>query len=210
MRVLIACEFSGVMRRAFRALGHDAWSCDLLPAEDGGIGHIVGDALNVAYEGGWDMMIAHPPCTYLANSGAKHLYIDGKKENGPDPDRWRAMSEAAAFYTAIRAAPIRRKAIENPVMHCHARERIKVGIRQFVQPWWFGWPEFKATGFELIELPPLVATNRLVPPKPGTEEHKQWSKVHRAPPGPDRWKDRSRTFPPIAEACAQQWGGTHQ
>ena len=106
----------------------------------------------------------------------------------------------------LRDAPIARKAIENPVMHRYARERIIPGARQVVQPWWFGEPEFKATGFELIGLPPLVPTNKLTPPASGTDEHKQWSKVHRMSPGPDRWKNRSRTYLGVAAAMAQQWG----
>lgn len=213
MRVLVACEFSGVVRRAFRALGHDAWSCDLLPAEDqpdGGypddVFHIQGDALDAAYDDYWDLMIAHPPCRYLCNSGAKHLYIDCKKENGIYTTRWEKMEKAAEFYNSVKAAPVKFKAIENSIMHGHAIKLTGTKKRHFTQPWWFGHPEFKATGWELIGLPPLCPTNKLIPPKPGTEEHKKWSRVHRMPPGPDRWKERSRTFEGIAAAMAEQWG----
>lgn len=153
-------------------------------------------------------MVAHPPCTVMCNSGVKHLYIGGRAENGRNPDRWAELDRAAAFYRALRdAAHIPRRAIENPVMHGHAIKAIGRGKTQFVQPWWFGEPFFKATGFELIGLPPLVPTNKLTPPKPGTDEHKRWSKIHRASPGPNRARDRSETFPGIAAAAASQWGG---
>lgn len=204
MRVLIACEFSGVVRRAFRERGHDAFSCDLLPAEDGGP-HIQGDAWQAANFARWDLMIAHPPCTRLTNSGVRWLHIPppGKTKE----EMWRDLDEAAQFYLALRNAPIPRKAIENPIMHKYARERINPTARQVVQPWWFGEPQFKATGFELFNLPPLRPTNKLVPPKSGTAEHAQWSKVHRASPSPNRWKERSRTLCGIAQAMAEQWGG---
>jgi hypothetical protein len=115
----------------------------------------------------------------------------------------------AALFSACWNAPIDRVAIENPIMHRHARERLPADLPapQIVQPWWFGDPAFKGTGFYRRGLPELVPTRRLTPPAPGTEEHKAWSLVHRMPPGPDRGKERSRTFPGIAEAIADQWGG---
>jgi hypothetical protein len=120
---------------------------------------------------------------------------------------WRELDEAAALFAACLHAPIPRRAIENPVMHRHARERIRdLPKPQTVQPWWFGEPFFKATGFYLHGLPPLQATDRLTPPKAGTAEHKAWSAVHRAPPGRDRWRFRSRTFDGVAAAMAAQWG----
>lgn len=206
-RVLIACERSGVLRRAFERYGHDAWSCDTEAADDGSNRHIRDDVLN-HLDAGWDMlMVAHPPCTVLCNSGVKWLYIDGKKVNGPDPARWAELDRAAAFYRALRDAhQIPRRAVENPVMHRYAIELTKRGNVQFVQPWWFGDPFFKATGLELIGLPPLVPTNRLTPPKVGTPDHVAWSRVHREPPGPDRARKRSETFPGLADACAGQWG----
>lgn len=206
-RVLIACERSGVVRRAFLALGHDAWSCDTEAADDGSNRHIRGDVLNHLDEG-WDLLaVMHPPCTVLCNSGVKHLYMGGRKENGPNPQRWADLHEAAAFYRGLRdATQIPRRAVENPVMHRYAIELTQRGRVQFVQPWWFGDPFFKATGLELIGLPPLVATNRLTPPKAGEEAHKAWSAVHRAPPSPDRAKNRSLTYPGIAAAMAAQWG----
>lgn len=206
MRVLIACEFSGVVRRAFAALGHDAWSCDLLPAEDGSNRHIVGDVRDILADG-WDLlMVAHPPCTRLCNSGVRWLAE-------PPPGRtreemWAELDAGAALFSACWNAPIERVAIENPVMHRHAKERI-VGYRppaQTVQPWWFGEPFFKATGLYLRNLPALAATRRLTPPARGTDEHKAWSRVHRMSPGPLRGKERSRFFPGIAEAMATQWG----
>lgn len=208
MRVLVGCEFSGVVREAFRRRGHDAWSCDLLEAEDGSRHHYQRNLLDVIWghpDGEqWDLAIFHPPCTRLANSGARWLKV-------PPPGRtlesmWRELQDGAAFYVELRNAPIPRIAIENPIMHKHARALIQPGPRQVVQPWMFGEPFFKATGFELIGLPPLVPTNCLTPPKPGTPEHKAWSAVHRASPGPARWKNRSRTFSGIAEALADQWG----
>lgn len=204
MRVLIACEFSGTVRDAFIAKGHDAVSCDLLPTEKPGP-HIQGDVLEVIGDG-WDLMIAHPPCTRLANSGVRWLNAPPK---GKTIDQmWSELKAGADFYKKLRDAPIKRKAIENPQMHGHARRLINTGRRQIVQPWWFGNPFFKGTGFELINLPDLTPTNKLAPPPIGTDEHKKWSAVHRMPPGPDRWKERSRTFQGIADAMADQWGNT--
>jgi len=209
MRVLVACECSGRVREAFRRRGHDAWSCDLKPAEDGSPYHIQGDVTPLLDEE-WDLLIAHPVCTRLANSGAKHLYKGMKKENGVNPTMWQKLIDGAEFYKKFQKAKAKRKAIENPVMHGHAQKMVNPRRRQFVQPWWFGEKAFKATGFELYDLPDLVATNKLMPPKPGTEEHKAWSKVHREPPGPERAANRSRTFKGIAEAMAEQWGSLYQ
>lgn len=206
-RVLIGCERSGVMRRAFDALGFDAWSCDLEPADDASNRHIRGNLLD-HLDDGWDLLaVMHPPCTILCNSGARWLYQGGRKDNGPDPVRWAALDGAAAFYRACRErGNIPRRALENPVMHEHAIRLTGRGRTQFVQPWWFGDPFFKATGFELIGLPDLQPTNRLTPPRPGTAEHKEWSRIHRMPPGPDRARLRSETFPGLATAAASQWG----
>lgn len=199
MKVLAACETSGVMRRAFAARGHDAWSCDLLPAEDGSNRHIRGDVRDHLADG-WDMIVAHPPCTRLCNSGVRWLH---------ERNLWAELDEAVALFAACWNAPVERIAVENPIMHKHARERMPDDLPkpQIVQPWWFGEPFFKATGFYLRGLPKLEPTNKLTPPKPGTDEHKAWSAVHRAPPGPDRWKFRSRTFEGVADACADRWGG---
>jgi len=197
LRVLIACEFSGTVRNAFLARGHDAWSCDLLPDDHGSNRHITGDARDILNDG-WDLlMVAHPPCTRLCNSGVRWLAA-------PPPGRtraemWAELDEGAALFSAFWNAPIERIAVENPVMHRHAKERI-VGYRPFgqsVQPWQFGHPETKRTCLWLKNLPPLVPTDVVE----GREQ-----RVFRMPPGPDRWRERSRFFTGIAEAMADQWG----
>lgn len=207
MRVLIGCETSGVMRRAFAARGHDVWSCDILPAEDGSNRHIRGDVRDHLCDR-WDLLVvAHPPCTRLCNSGVRWLSVPPP---GKTLDQMQAeLREGASLFAACWQAPVDRVAVENPVMHKHAKALLPTDLPkpQIVQPWWFGEPFFKATGFYLRGLPQLVPTNRLTPPKSGTEAHKRWSAVHRASPGPDRWKFRSRTFAGVAEACADQWGG---
>ncbi len=206
-RVLVACERSGVVRRAFEARGHDAWSCDIEAADDGSNRHIRGNVLD-HLDDGWDMLaIMHPPCTILCNSGVKWLYVDGKKENGRHEERWAELEEAAAFYRQLRdAKQIPRRVAENPVMHRYAIQLTRRGKTQFVHPYHFGAPFFKNTGLELIGLPPLEWRNPLTPPRPGTDEHKAWSRCHREPPGPDRARRRSETYPEIAEAMADQWG----
>lgn len=206
-RVLIGCESSGVMRRAFAALGHDAWSCDLLPADDGSNHHIRGDVRDHLADG-WDLLVVcHPPCTRLCNSGVRWLH--NPPAGRTVADMWAELGDGVALFTACWRAPVARVAVENPVMHRHARDRMPSDLPrpQIVQPWWFGDPAKKATGFYLRGLPPLVATNRLPLPVRGSDEDKRWQAVHRAPPGPDRWKFRSRTFDGIAAACAAQWGG---
>jgi hypothetical protein len=195
-----------VVRRAFAALGHDAWSCDLLPAEDGSNRHFVGD-LRDFLSGDWDLLaVMHPPCTRLCKSGVRWLHV-------PPPGRtleemWSELDEGAAFFSACWNAPIERICIENPQMHRYARERIRNYRRpaQYIQPWWFGAPFFKGTGLHLKNLPVLIPTNKLTPPAPGTPEHRAWAMIHRARPGPDRWRVRSRTFDPVAAAFAAQWG----
>lgn len=193
MRVLVACEYSGRVRDAFRALGHDACSCDLLPTEVDGP-HIVGDVLPLL-DDGWDLMVAHPPCTYLANSGVRWLY--GGKGQERDEQRWQAMRDAALFFRSLMVAPIERIAIENPIMHKHAKAIIGRGHDQVVQPWQHGEGETKATCLWLKGLPPLEPTQIVDGRKP---------RVHFASPSPDRWKERSRTYQGIANAMASQWG----
>lgn len=193
MRVLVACEFSGVVREAFRRRGHDAWSCDLLPAEDGSQFHIQHDAVRVANwyalyaSTPWDLMIAHPPCTHLAVSGARWF-----KDKLPE------QAEALAFVRELLNAPIPRIALENPISIISSRVRRP---DQIIQPWQFGHGETKATCLWLKNLPKLTPTNIVE----GRE-----ARVHRMPPGPDRWKERSRTFVGIAEAMADQWGSLEQ
>ena len=215
LRVLVACEYSGRVREAFRRLGHDAWSCDLLPAEDGNPHHFQFDAVKMvrgrmvfaaggSYEAPWDIVIAHPPCTYLANSGAKHLYAGMRKENGTNPDRWEKMKLAADFFKSMLGANAHYVAVENPVMHGHGRELVGRGFDQSIQPWQFGHMEVKRTCLWLKNLPPLVPTNNVYDEMMKLP-YGERAKVHHASPGPDRWKDRSRTYAGIAEAMASQW-----
>lgn len=182
MRVLIACEFSGVVREAFRSRGHDAWSCDLLPAEDGSKSHIQGDVYGVLGDG-WDLMIAHPPCTHLAVSGARWF-----------TEKQHEQAQALDFVRQLVLAPIPHIAVENPVsiISSHIRQPDQV-----IQPWMFGHGEVKATCLWLKNLP------RLVPTAIVDGRH---ARVHLMPPSPDRWKERSRTMTGIAQAMADQWG----
>lgn len=196
LKVLVACEYSGRVRDAFIRKGHDAISCDLLPSDSDFGPHYQGDVFGIINEG-FDLLIAHPPCTRLANSGVRWL---------AERNLWDEMREAADFYLKLRNAPIERKCIENPIMHKYARELLGSVPRQVVQPWWFGERTFKATGYELQNLPELKPSNKLTPPKAETDEHKEWSWVHRCPPGPLRWKIRSTTPQGIADAMAEQWG----
>lgn len=198
MRVLVACECSGAVRRAFRERGHDAWSCDIQPADDGSQFHIHGDAIAAAYGQRWDMMIAHPECTYLANSGAKHLYAGMSKDNGPEADRWAKMGAAAQFFMLLWSAPIPRIAVKNPIMLGHPKRLFGIpDPTQTIQPWQFGHGETKATSLWLKNLPALVPTNVVE----GREQ-----RVFRMPPSADRKKLRSETFAGIAAAMADQWG----
>lgn len=201
MRVLVACEYSGRVREAFAARGHDAWSCDLLETEQQGQ-HIVGDALEVAYSGEWDLMIAHPPCTYLTNAANGWLY---HKDGSKNEERWEALRDGAAFFKALYDAPIPRKCIENPIQSKHAREAHGCGkATQYVQPWMFGHMEQKATGLWLQGLPPLRPTNNVKADMMKLPDNER-QRLHYLPPGPDRWKIRSRTFEGIAKAMAAQW-----
>jgi hypothetical protein len=198
LRVLVACEFSGTVRRAFSALGHDAWSCDLLPSEDGSNRHIVGDARDYLNDG-WDLlMVAHPPCTRLCNSGVRWL---STPPPGKSADQMREeLLQGAELFSDFWNAPIERIAVENPVMHKHAKALIRnyAEPAQSVQPWQFGHGETKRTCLWLKNLSPLTPTNIVA----GREQ-----RVHRMPPGPNRWAERSRFFPGIAAAMAAQWGG---
>ena len=181
MRVLVACEFSGIVRDAFIKAGHNAMSCDLLPTESPGPHH-QGDVLGILGDG-WDLMIAHPPCTHLAVSGAR-WFKDKQKE----------QTEALEFVHALMAAPIGRWCIENPVSVISSKIRKP---DQIIQPWQFGHGETKATCLWLQGLPNLVPTEIVK----GRE-----ARVHKMPPSKYRWKNRSLTFPGIAQAMAEQWG----
>jgi hypothetical protein len=197
MRVLVACEYSGRVRRAFAAKGHDAWSCDMLESEDGSPNHIQGDVLDVIASQHWDMMIAHPPCTYLTNSGVCWLH--------KDPSRWQKLDDAAAFFLALWNAPIKLKALENPIMHKYARERVGIEKAQVIQPWMFGHMESKATCLWLSGLPILMPTLDVRAPMMRLPKNER-ERIHYLSPGPDRWKERSRTYEGIAQAMADQWG----
>ncbi len=184
MRVLVACEYSGRVRDAFRRRGHDAMSCDLLPTEVNGP-HYQGPVEDVLNDG-WDLMVAHPPCTDLAVSGCAHFakkYADGRVDRALD------------FVRQLMAAPIERWCIENPVSLISSRI---CKPSQIIQPWEFGHGECKATCFWLKNLPKLRPTQHVE----GREE-----RVHKMPPGPNRWKERSRTFEGVADAMGEQWGG---
>jgi hypothetical protein len=181
MRVLVAREFSGVVRDAFAAQGHDAWSCDLIPTTKGDK-HIVGDVQNILTDG-WDLMIAHPPCTHLCVSGARWF-----KDKLPE------QAEALWFVDMLLNAPIPKIALENPISIISTRIRKP---DQIIQPWQFGHGETKATCLWLKNLPKLLPTDIVE----GRE-----ARIHRLPPTPDRWKLRSITFEGIAQAMAQQWG----
>ena len=196
LRVLVACEYSGVVRRAFIARGCDAWSCDLLPSEDGSNRHIRGDARDLLHDG-WDLlMVAHPPCTRLCNSGVRWLHTPPPGKTAEQMER--ELREGAALFSAFWNAPIPRVAVENPVMHGHAKRLIEnyAEPAQSVQPWQFGHGETKRTCLWLRNLPPLRPTNVVE----GREQ-----RVHRMPPSPTRWKERSRFYPGIAAAMAEQW-----
>ena len=184
MNVLVGCEYSGRVRQAFRDRGHDAWSCDLLPSEDDSPFHIQGDVLSLLGDG-WDLAIFHPPCTHLAVSGAQHFpekIADGRQQ------------EALEFVRILLDAPIPRIALENPVSIISSRIRKP---DQVIQPYMFGHGETKATCLWLKNLPKLVPTQIVSGRDP---------RIHKMAPGPDRWKERSRTYPGIAQAMAMQWG----
>lgn len=181
MKVLVACEFSGIVRDAFAARGHDAWSCDLLPSERPGQ-HIQGDVMAVLGDG-WDLMVAHPPCTLLARAGAR--WWKGRESE---------QAQSLQFVRDLLTAPIPRIALENPP------GLIGTAIRkadQYIQPWQHGHGETKMTGLWLVGLSPL---------RPSCQVNGRSPRTHYAAPGPDRWKNRSRTLPGIADAMAAQWG----
>lgn len=185
MNVLVACEYSGVVRDAFIARGHKAVSCDLLPTDVPGPHH-QGDVLEIINDG-WDLMIAHPPCTYLAVSGARWF-----------KERQKEQEEALEFVLKLMNAPIHKIAVENPI------SVISTKIRkpdQIIQPWMFGHGETKATCLWLKNLPKIISTNLV----DGREQ-----RIHKMPPSKNRWKERSKTFTGIAEAMADQWGGFHE
>lgn len=192
-RVLVACEFSGTVRDAFAALGHDAWSCDLLPSDKPGK-HYQGEVEDIL-EDGWDMMIAFPPCTYLCSSG---LHWNTRR-----PEREKLTHEAILFVFSLLDAPIDKIAIENPI------GRIGTAYRkadQIIQPWYFGHNESKATCLWLKNLPLLKETNRLPGDKNTLRDNQTPSGQNKLGPSPRRWAERSKTYQGIADAMANQWG----
>lgn len=224
LNVLVCCEFSGVVRSAFRELGHNAWSCDLIPAEDSQQFHIVCDAVEAVLELGptscghylrkdgerWDLVIAHPPCTFAANSGVRWLYnADGTRNEA----RWQSMRVGCKFFADLwRACGDIPRAFENPVMHCHAATELSLlnfsiplgkNVR-FFQPWEHGHPETKKTGLYLFNLPALKPSNIVLGEMRELSTAAR-SRVHYASPGVDRWKNRSRTLQGVAKAMATQW-----
>ena len=191
MRVLVACEYSGTVRDAFAKLGHDAWSCDILPTDVEGQ-HYQCDIMEVM-DKGWDLMVAHPPCTDLAVSGAawfKEKIADGRQQRALD------------FVSTLMNADIERIAIENPISVISSKIRKPT---QIVQPWMFGHMETKATCLWLQGLPKLIPTNNVKEETMALPKN-QRMRMHYLPPSPDRWKLRSTTYQGIADAMAQQWG----
>ena len=202
MKILVACEESQAVTIEFRKLGHEAYSCDIEPCSGGHPEwHIQGDVrmvLNLE----WDMIIAHPPCTYLANSGVTWLY---NKDGSRNEKRWNELVKGGEFFRLFINHPCRKIAIENPIPHKYAVEIIGRKYDQIIHPWQFGHPERKATCLWLKGLEPLKETDNrkaemLLLPK------NQQQRIHYMPPGPERAKMRSKTFPGIAKAMAEQWG----
>jgi hypothetical protein len=206
MKVTVGCEYSGRVRDAFIKRGHKATSCDLLPTETPGP-HYQGDIFDIL--GDEDLLIAHPPCTFLANSGVRWLASKNPKQGFEwsekyqiyiNPVRWEQMVEGAMFFKKLYDSS-KKGAIENPIMHKYALEIIGVKPTQIIQPWMFGHGETKATCLWLKNLPKLTPENIV----DGREQ-----RIWKLPPGPGRWKERSRTFEGIAEAMANQWGNVQE
>lgn len=195
MKILVACEYSGRVRDAFTALGHDAMSCDILPSDAPG-NHYTGDVMDILHDG-WDMMVAFPPCTYLAHSGTRWL--------DTQPERWKHMIDGAVFFRTLLNANIPRVAVENPTMNGWAYKIVGEKATQRIHPYQFGTMEQKGTGLWLRNLPPLVETDN-VKSEMLKLPLKERTRVHYSAPGPDRWKERSTTDLNIAKAMADQWG----
>jgi hypothetical protein len=194
-KLLVACEYSGRVRDAFALRGWDAWSCDLLPSETPGQ-HYQGDVRDMI-GWGWDLMICHPPCTYMTNSGVCWLH--------KQPERWAKLKEATEFFKMFLSSDVPRIAIENPIMHKYAKDQIGQNQTQVIQPWMFGHAESKATCLWLKGLPNLISTNDVKTEMMNLPARER-QRLHFLPPSKDRWKLRSRTFSGIAQAMAEQWG----
>jgi len=195
MKVLVGCEYSGKVRQAFRDIGHDAWSCDLLPSDDGSNYHIQGDVVTLLNDG-WDLAVFHPPCTYLSVSGM-HWTTRGLR----DPQ---LTEDALIFVQTLLNAPIPKIALENPVSVISSRIRKP---DQIIQPWWFGDDASKKTCLWLKNLPPLQPTNMLNGDNKTRRANQTASGQNKLAPSKDRWKKRSETYQGIANAMAAQWGG---
>jgi len=204
VRVLVACEESGAVRDSFISMGHDAISCDLQETRSPGP-HYKGDVRDILYDG-WDMVIAHPVCTYICNSGVCHLWNDDGSKNA---ERWECLEEACEFFRLFVDLDCDKKAIENPIPHKYALDLIGVKYTQIIQPWMFGHTEQKATCLWLYGLDKLIPTNDVYREMMSLPDN-QRQRLHYLPPGPERAKLRSETFTGIAGAMAEQWGNPKQ
>lgn len=205
MRVLVACEESQVVTEAFIKLGHDAMSCDIEYPGRKGLPHYQGDVRDLLSEA-WDMVIAHPVCKFLTNSGVCHLYINRRKENGMYTPRWEQMKAGAEFFKLFtNLTHVEKVVIENPIMHQYARELIGVDYTQIIHPWQFGHPEQKATCLWLKGVEPLKETNNVYEEMMKLPDNER-QRLHYLPPSADRERLRSETFQGIADAFASQWG----
>ncbi len=207
MKILVACEYSARVRDEFRKKGHDAWSCDLRECEGDPAFHIVGDAVEAAHSQEWDMLIAHPYCTYNTLAGIRwmyhpedtHLPAEERRRHPKYPNRMNDFLDGVAFFNKLASAPIKMKCLENSIPHGLAMKHIG-RYTQIVQPWMFGEPYTKGAALWLQNLPPLVATHKK------SDYEKIIPECHYMSPGPDREKERSRTRPCIAKAFADNWG----
>ena len=195
MNVLVACEFSGIVRRAFEDKGHNAWSCDILPTQGNNNKHFHCDIKKILYND-WDLMIAHPPCTFLCNSGVSWLH--------KDDSRWSKLKKAWKFFNILKDAPIDKICVENPIPHKYAKEHIGK-YDQLIQPYQFGHMERKATCLWLKNLPKLEPTNNVYEEMKKLPKNQQ-QRLHYLPPSKNRGMERSITFKGIADAMADQWG----
>ena len=212
MTGIVGCEESQAVAKAFRARGHEFYSCDLQECSGGKPEwHIKDDIRNVIFKRNWDIVIGHPTCTRLANSGVLRLYVNGKKGNGIDPVKWKEMQDAAEFFKLLWQINCPRVCIENPIPHGYALDIIGDKYSQIIQPWQFGHPESKATCLWLKGLPLLKHTNILTKPVCGHWDNQTPSGQNKLPPDKrgqegKRAKERSKTYAGIAEAMADQWG----
>ena len=212
MKVLVACEYSARVRDAFRARGHDAFSCDLLPCEGDPQWHYQEDMWRLlARRVHWDLIVAHPECTYHTNASVRWFTtIPAKPKKGTayGEERWTRWADAVDFFQRCQklfGPHTPALCIENPIMHGYSYEEVGKPS-QIIQPWQFGHKEMKATCLWLYGLPLLKPTRVVGPPPKDVDERRKWAVVHQTSPGPDRWKDRSRTYHGIARAMAAQWG----